>query len=91
MTINKAQEIRFEKIVEKLKKKHSPASYKDEIYDLYHILNEEDKVTFIFKLFAFKNIVILFFLGEISSFSGTWSLTKDEINEYLTKIEEELK
>jgi hypothetical protein len=41
-------------------------------------------------LFAFKNIVILFFLGEISSFSGTWSITKNEINQYLTKLEEEL-
>jgi len=90
MTINKAQEIRFEKIVEKLKRKHSDVVYAGQ--NLYILTRTKHDAEITFKIDKFKKILIsVGYHGILSIHYATWSITKDEINQYLTKLEEELK
>jgi hypothetical protein len=92
MTINKAQEIRFEKIVEKIRKKHFGDTDKVVENNLYTFKRTKYDAEITLKIVSFKKIMLsVCSNGILSIYYATWSITKDEINQYLTKLEEEIK
>jgi hypothetical protein len=88
MTINKAQEIRFEKIVEKLKRKHFADTNKLVKENLYEIKRTPFGKEITFKIAQYKYINLFVSYDILLIEHATWSITKDEINQYLTKLEE---
>jgi len=91
MTINKAQELRFEKIVEKIRKKQFSDTDKVLREKLYEIKRTPFGKEITFKIAQYKYINLFVSYDILLIEHATWSINKDEINQYLSKLEEELK